>query len=767
MTLNRVYLRGWKGIVSTERNAYRLQRLNLLSGPNGSGKTALLDALRFAVLGDTPTGATPEDAMRYLGPNGGDVTLDFDDGLRVSRGVVKDCRKLTLSRTVAVSTMPGAGIKDADAEIRRLCGDFPAMFDLRAFLSLSPDKRRDFVVSLAGSAIARDGFDPLQQATDGYAADRAGGEWLPGELAALEGLVGELRLYAVGVNPADQTAKLLDRVKSLVNESRAAAERATLASREMSARKAQLTVVAASVEGMRLEMMALRANRDATLAQLNAQRGRRSAQQAREADVRRLEDELASLKAEQSRLAGVRFKTSEADAAETEAANMERSTSPIMASAAIEESRKRMDAARYDVRAIEEECQAGQRRGAVLTAEIERLEQRLRQVNADPWRKAATLVAAITDAGITDHLEAVNALGPWTDLVALIGEHLSTEDTSAIEDRIAAIAAERLQLCADAATLGARAAVVQETLNAASAEHARLTRERETETRDATAVAAKISELRNRARTIRDAERAHRDRVAKLARDIPAIEQRRVEAQESLTRLLTELGSIAEADLVAHVAGIDAHLGKLDADIAAKMSFKALEQELTRLVSDAEAQRMRHDVAKVFAEAVRRVRETMMAQLVGILIEPMNAFLDRAGLDARAYCELETDRGKPILELGWFRGGVRVPLDTLSGGETAIYCAALGLALLQLKAPPLKLLLIEAAELDSRRLELLLGTLEQYCGDGAVDHVIVATCVEVSLGSAWNAIHCDGRRGVDSVTSNSTPSVGDSAPQNS
>jgi len=80
--LKTISLDAFKGVTETISPA----ACNYFHGPNGSGKTARLLALRYLSLGVTPTGATPEDAMKYLGPLGGSVTIETADGARIQIG---------------------------------------------------------------------------------------------------------------------------------------------------------------------------------------------------------------------------------------------------------------------------------------------------------------------------------------------------------------------------------------------------------------------------------------------------------------------------------------------------------------------------------------------------------------------------------------------------------------------------------------------------------------------------------------------------------
>ena len=119
-----------------------------------------------------------------------------------------------------------------------------------------------------------------------------------------------------------------------------------------------------------------------------------------------------------------------------------------------------------------------------------------------------------------------------------------------------------------------------------------------------------------------------------------------------------------------------------------------------------------------------------MVELIRPLLDRMNRFLEAAFPGHVAFCELVNDRGRPIFQLGWIFDGARRYLPALSGGESGLFCAALGYALVVLADPPLKLLLIEASELD-------IGMFGRLCnGIEAVESELDSVMVATHLGSA-------------------------------
>jgi len=149
-------------------------------------------------------------------------------------------------------------------------------------------------------------------------------------------------------------------------------------------------------------------------------------------------------------------------------------------------------------------------------------------------------------------------------------------------------------------------------------------------------------------------------------------------------------------------------------------------------------------------DAIKAVREVIMDDMVRPLLDTVDEFLRLAGVERSAYCTLANGRGKAIFDLGWVVDvdGLerRISLDTMSGGESALFGAALAYAMLKAANQPSKVLCIEADSIDTNTIDkLLVG----FGGVNDLDHVIVATCHKVPLiADGWNLVELDCGAGV-------------------
>lgn len=152
MKLRKVWLKGLKG----QDMAYELGPVTVLHGPNGSGKTAVLQAIMFGILGYDPRlGKTADKIAAMMTEQEMQVRLevDQDGGERfvVVRGLVRKNGGTRSTLRVAPSfgetTLAAAG-----ARVEAALGAFPVMFDLSEFLALSHDRRRQFIFNLVAGA---------------------------------------------------------------------------------------------------------------------------------------------------------------------------------------------------------------------------------------------------------------------------------------------------------------------------------------------------------------------------------------------------------------------------------------------------------------------------------------------------------------------------------------------------------------------------------------------------------------------------------------
>ncbi len=137
----KITLDGFKG----RNETFSIDVPTLFCGGNGSGKSAVLDALVYCLTGRTPAGKTNDAAAQYFGPRGGTVTVERFDGAWLRRGVSVDHEKAKVSEVLESSLT----LADGSPDMQAWHVDMVAL-DTREFLALSPAKRREYFLGLCG-----------------------------------------------------------------------------------------------------------------------------------------------------------------------------------------------------------------------------------------------------------------------------------------------------------------------------------------------------------------------------------------------------------------------------------------------------------------------------------------------------------------------------------------------------------------------------------------------------------------------------------------
>ena len=136
-----VYLNEFKGL--TRR--YKLDGPTLLLGRNGAGKTACQEALVYALTGRVPAGKSLDAVAQWFGPRGGYVRVHDAEGRWIQRGISRNHKSGSVSAILATSDDTEGQPPNLDAWRTADC-----TLDVREFLALSPDKRREYILRLVG-----------------------------------------------------------------------------------------------------------------------------------------------------------------------------------------------------------------------------------------------------------------------------------------------------------------------------------------------------------------------------------------------------------------------------------------------------------------------------------------------------------------------------------------------------------------------------------------------------------------------------------------
>lgn len=839
-----------RGLKATDRDV-ALSKLNACLGPVGSGKSTILDALRFLALGCVPHLGRNEAATARLMRDGEiEVTAKLSNGAEISRAMRADGPRF-IGTASASWLPPRTKATEASVEIRKLFGasDLEAAenLDLRALLSASPNERAKKIEALldasgasideirvrvdgltvvrltkfdadrlptdpAGAAKIADGLRVALSPAETQALGAVGAEvsgWLgahgiPGTLehvaAAKSRAVAEEKGKLNARKEIENRAILLDRGSERLEDLRARRD-AEVSRKAAASADADRAIEAGNARRIaEATIPALRAAADDAVVRFNQHMAALAERERLDADLAAIVDPAeilapAMVAADQGALA-------EADRLDAEAAAITNPVPPaapisvpvsaeaIARALAIEEDAARIEADANGIR-LPDPVSTTTEQNAVGVAVAA-----LALAKTSPWREVESIARSLevqSDSNcipqvakvLTDNAGQLRALATkhggdicaygqaLADAEAALKEatlrsQQSVKDLADARARIAELRNSAVKLRTEAAQIRRTAIAEANAANeSARLAHAAARAEwtKAVNDLDGTRNGLRQVAAQTRAAAMADAQGANDAARAKYEADVEtrgiemganAILRKQIQdrinvlveaagaAQATLDRVRADLAE-AEARL-AGIASVSTDVTDLSVTIGAATAAIA---DLDRMIESAEAADARkRELDALLAEieratalvrcydavqwALHRVREEDLRRRSGGLEERMTKFLRAAGRDESPY--LRVERG--VTEFGWRRGSHEIAVEALSGGENVTFVAALAAAVVALRAPGIRCLLIEAAELGAAEpAQAVLRGCEAIAED--LDLVMVATNAEITAPDGW------------------------------
>lgn len=796
------------GVKARDRKV-RLGLLQLLLGGVGTGKSGVTDALKFAALGAVPhLGDREVDTARIMrGPKMG-VRVTLSDGRWFTRTLERDA-KGALRGDARASWMPTNATATAQGEaIRALFGgskvDAAECLDLKVFLAGSAAQRATRMEQLLSATTSdRAGLETLLRALtlarlggvdesrlpEKPAEARAATEGLKGLLPkpvaeVIDELIAETRgeLGATGIPGA------LERANRDKNAAKQDASKKVNARAELEQRSMSLAVPSDTLDDLNARRQTA-TDRIATLrAQIDTVTNARTARtQAEEAD-RTARTALAANPQqrayEEDRTAAAKRLREEADAikdppevpaptfAEADAEQLKEADRQEAQAA---ESRKQRDAIVLvqptpPTLATEPDWQSVQDASTDADAALKRARE-------GPWARVADIADVMEErakhvTGVNSGAEQLFLMDRVVELRKLVAANDTLGPAKAaakeaakrlreVEDKVSAVRADNTRLTKAHAKATAAYDKLSERRQALDTEAT----EHEAAARTARALAQREAVTTNEALT-----EAYEDAVAKRAAVVDANTRRRKrlrgEAEAAATEAETarrgnEQRDTAAREAAAKLAGVkevapgdidtkEDEIAQLQADVErideskrAVEGADARKVEMDTLVGEIEAAQAEQTAWTAIEWALQRLRERDLAARGGPILKVMRSFLRGAQREEDPYIRAT----KGATDFGWRRGGQEIPLEALSGGETVLFTTALAAAVVSLRGPELRVLIIEAAELGAAK-----PVHSILAGCGAVraelENVIVATCNPIDPPQGWTTEYMNG----DTVT---------------
>jgi hypothetical protein len=712
--LSKVVLNAWKGL----KTEYVIGPATLITGDNGSGKSACLDAIAYGLSGSIGGGCDLDHVAKWFGPEGGDVEIWNAAGHFLRRGIRVNAAKGRISEVLETDVLGEDGKMDiaywhAPKQVLDVRG---------AVLALSSGKRREFLLATCGGGTVTGG--ELGAVANAYAREVAGplgsavtlaSKDLPVEIApAVDAWcqdrgIREVLAAAVKGSKNETASQLMLRMGDRAKEERLACARAARDAREAIA---SLASAAKGHEGAAAEV-------DRCEKAVALLRNEFSATRAHNSRVDEAAHALAAAKAQHERAAAA-LAEAQATLAALPAATAEPvpATEPAEAQNAVASlvalSGER-DVLATEARTFEAMASALPE----LQKKADKVKADLAKAEASPAARAVALVDGIPNAAHAN-------VAPLREAVYVIAK-VGIEAMIAYEGRIRDLDKE----------IGAKSAYVAENT---PAQAQRLKR---------------ISELSEQIMDVQDRDRATKARAAKDAADFreahgawKAAEARRIEAVERVesgTAVLTQAAEalvgaekrVADIGAAKDLVPLTAQIAGGEVALATARTAQAHVAALEEAQANSTAQEAMEGFWKIAERAIKSAREELVAAAVAPLLEQIDEVLEVLGRPERAWCALENDRGTPICEMGWAKGGVRANVDSLSAGESVLFLAALTSAIAS-RSTGICPLLIEADPLDAHNLQLLLDALPRLSSYFAC--IVVATAQKVSDVQSWTRI---------------------------
>lgn len=767
-----------EGLRSTDRTV-DLAPLTLIRGPVESGKTSVCDAVRLAALGCVPAVGRDSKAIAKLMRNGRlRIAVRTDDGRLAERGYVRQGDRLT--GTASASWLPAkSGLTESAEAIRTLFGgddrETAEHLDLRQLLSCSPNERAKRIEALLDASgisieeiVARAssmttmrlaGIEPERMPEDrDEASNAAAGATGLIDKAARAALTGVLQL-AVSQLQASGLAYAIGYVN----------ERKRSAVDDLNRRKGARAEIEDRLRAIEAQMGGLKAPSESIEA---VEKAREDAANRKAAAARDLEaaDQAAAVRAQiEPALPSLKQAVADAQATFTaakerlpEAARMREQASALVdpptidaPEVAVPDAEQLAEAARLltqseeitreaDAMDIPEPLSIAEQESRYRTAALA-----LQRAEISPWRQVESLCNDIERfcTGITPAIQ-----GYLRSLRILANENGGNQEFLLLERDEADFALQKAHADRDArgAEIAANRALREETRKLASEAKGDADRIRKAADDAAAAenrrrrdlYAEQVGEREGQAAEIsdrREALLAEAERITSAALDAQGILDRAESDLRAQMERLAGIESVATDPETAReaLAKAERDLPQIETKLHALRGSEALRSEMRALMDQVDEATARRDCWTAVEWSLQRLRGMDMAARSGGLVERMQRYLHAAGRTEEPF--LRT--GKASCDFGWIRDGNEIAIETMSGNEVSIFGACLLGAILAIRKPPMRILLVEGAETGLGRAPAqLMAACAEMVTSGDIDQALLATCLPVQAEAPWMTV---------------------------
>lgn len=665
----------------------------LLIGPNGSGKSAHLEAVMVALLGYLPKlGKTPGATMTLAANGRMDTRLTMVNGLSITR-IFFNKKKGGASQEISILDPEYNGIEaitttQLEEIIAQKTGAFPVMFDPSEFLALTPDKRREWLTPY----IPKTEVQPFEAATVAIYRELLGDDVVD---AILELTTDKAALHK---RSKEKNAQLHDASFLLFKD---------------------IDDATTGPDGD-----------DKAVRWLTLLKDRSSAMRQRKRDnqgtVRNLQEELAK---HRSMAAGLAELKEECEILSFKLIKAERDLSSSIEKA---KAYKRLES---------EKTKLEERRDAIVFIQEERnvLDSKAKEcfaalkVAQDAWMEIedgdASPKSSVTDARI-------GAIQMEIDELCL-ASNMKAGNIKAFREQIEKVPTFKCPNCGFSTE--EQNDSNQEMLTGAEAELAGLNQDLADANKRYLEATVALAERLKEITLLEDAA----DKAEALRVEYDERNGKKAELSDAILKITTEMQTIILID--DDMATMRRNTIKNDLD--AKRELLGKKQRAAGMASQIEKSLLaiaqietEEEALKVVTAAVKTVRNASVNALTKNLTETANRMLQTINPAMSLEVVLERD-GKDVFDFVVRIDGKPRSISTLSGGEAVTLGIAISTSLIGLASPPLRVLLVEGAEVDPANLTGLLKGAKALLDAGHLDNVMVASChLPAETADGWNVV---------------------------
>lgn len=702
--ITKLELDGFKAQQSLEN----LSGLDLFIGPNGTGKSARLEAASLAILGYVPgRGKKADDTMALAAGDQISVGLELDNGFGCARmferrtSTNRRTGEPTVRITESVTVSPAMGETNdtqRKARIDQELGSFGIHLDFAEFLAMSAAKRREFLYGLVSGT---------DEWTKVRVADLLRERLLTNELQAnnpeayaiMEETIGEaLNEWKDGLTVQDGVTAMLEWAKTQASYWNAKRRDAEGAVRQLAELKNQLNATDRDIAERKEALEKLREELTKSTAEIARAEEIKTTWQSRQKRLESLKQDLAKL--------------TDVEPPDTYSVNqqIERLIAQVV--------EPQMD----DGTALDAQLE-------VIAGEIELVSQELssaRQAMDQASVEAKTLLRAAETASTTGGLCVINRMikcdKDFTPFVVYVKEqaeeHQATATTA--KQRINELTDKLKSLRANERELKATAAARLRAISEHQRKNEHLRKE-----------IAKLENEKNQQIRAAEKEAARREAIA-----------------EEIKRLEGEpVKPVPETDILEkQVAGLRSQIAEIQSNIEQQEKARITLTNMQGAMLESSQAEHKYNAAKNIQDELGP--HGVQGELLKAGLEPLRAEIDanlRAfGIDNEFAFLTQSDRGAETFDFGWMSHGAFISYDALSTGQRILVLVAMLTALLNRACPPVRLLTIDNVEnLDLDNRQALLEGLATLHNDDKIDNVLMAGVIDASVPKGWTVHHVD------------------------